>query len=209
MVVEFYGLPGSGKSSVAEPVVKKLREKGFRVLTYTDLNSSYNNGFGLVLKNLNLTFLLLQLFLREKMIINKRRVSYIKLILQTSNFYKNSSGADYVIMEQGILQNVISLYYDHEIRDTGTLKKIFQTVRNEMLPVVTEIDCEEAFKRMLTREKEPGRLDGLDGEKQRKVYQIYENNIRKFENVFTDFVKIDTSIDPQTNAETILKKIIV
>ena len=209
MIVEFYGLPGSGKSTVAEPIVKKLREKGFRVLTYTDFNSSYNNSFGLVLNNLNLAFLLLQLIFREKMGINKKRASCIKAILRTNEFYKSSSDADYIIMEQGILQNVISLYYDHEIRDTDTLKKIFQTVRNEFLPVVTEIDSEEAFKRMLTREKEPERLDKLDGEKQRKIYQIYDDNIRKFESVFTDFIKIDTSIDPQTNAETILKKIIV
>ena len=209
MVVEFYGLPGSGKSTVTEPIVKKLREKGFRVLTYTDFNSSYNNSFGLVLKNLNLSFLLLQLILREKMEINKERASCIKAILRTNEFYKSSYDADYIIMEQGLLQIVISLYYDHEIHETETLSKIYHTIRKELLPAVTEIDSEEAFKRMLTRETKPGRLDRLEGEKQKKIYQIYKDNIRKFENVFTDFIKIDTSIDPQTNAETILKKIIV
>lgn len=208
VVVELFGLPGSGKSTVTDLVIDKLGN--YRVKTLSTFRAERETSFiKLGLKHFKLFRLLVRFIFSEHMKFDKDKIRYIKSILMTIDYYKANNDADYLIMEQGWLQDIISLCFDHKIKNQEALVKIIDEIGAIYIPVATKIEIEESFRRMSIRSKEPGRLDKeVDGDTRKRIYSVFQANIEQLNDVLNECLIIDTTISPAENAEVIVKSIV-
>lgn len=206
IILEFFGLPGSGKSTVTNQVVKTLLEQSYSVKTLDDFRAESSIGLiGLIIRYPILTFNLILLIISEKMRLDIYKIRYIKSILMTKYYYSKAQDTDFLIMEQGWIQDLISLCYDHELRNTKVLNNICRKIGNGCLYIFTKVDIDISYKRMLSREKEPGRLDKEEKINQKNIYKVMDKNILLLNSLISNVMCIDTEINSEKNSSSIIQ----
>lgn len=209
MIIELFGLPGSGKSTVTNVIIDELSIHHYSVKTLDDFRKERENGIiRLALKNASLTFQIIRFIIQEHISFGKDKIRYMKSILMTAQYYKAHSNTDYLVMEQGWIQDLISLCYSHRIKKTKYLAGICENIGTLCIPIVTEIDPEKSFARMKSRSKGPGRLDKEDPDDQKNIYQAMQENINLIKSQLFHVISLDTTMDPKSNAESIIKSIV-
>src|SRR3989344_7400398 len=119
MIIELFGLPGSGKTYLAE----KLEEKDFKLVKFSSKLEKYFYSFLFIL-----SFPLLSIYLFFKLNLNSNKYGNIKikimrniLLFATMAFYKKASlSKDKIILDEGFFQMINSIF---EAKKQG--KKIF------------------------------------------------------------------------------------
>lgn len=155
MQVEFFGLPGAGKTYLAE----KLSKKNNIDLVY--INNTWQKGYFLflfIINNLKLFFILFNKFIKENS--NNTRLLFYKIKHlfflmaareQKAKFYKKS------IVDDGFVQMLFTIY-EREIsyEDLEWCKKYF---KNYYVYIV-ESDKEKRLERIKTRNRTPREFFG-------------------------------------------------
>lgn len=115
-IIELYGIPGSGKSTITEKIINRLKKNGNKIFCledYLNVNSKL-----LTLKGFfsidGQRFILGMLsegigkgFFKDKMRV-KRAVFCLSLI----GFYKKRHDADYIVLDEGVIQGFVSALFN-------------------------------------------------------------------------------------------------
>lgn len=179
VILDFYGLPGSGKSEISHALAEKLRDSGYSVkepswildMRYGTLKRlavklykaiSYSTGH---LKQLRSILALSN--------IPKRNLSQsLKMwvnLAYTLN-YENSNNVDFLIMDEGIAQAVISLYTEAKAENYKICYNYIRNlVNNSVIPVYVNVKTDVALARLSKRKNGKSRLDELDGSKRMEM----------------------------------------
>jgi len=120
-IIEFYGLPGTGKTSVADLVIEDMLSKGCRVQGRQDYES-WLKGLGVYSKAVIVTKILVSICLNINMlfkyILTTKPLKSINIKLLILILYKNFSlkefkkncDSEYILLDQFLMQDLWSLF---------------------------------------------------------------------------------------------------
>lgn len=212
-LIDFNGLPGSGKSTIALSVCDLLDAK-----LLSEIYKPSKKRLLTIIKNIRfisfsqfVSFLRLFIISKSKnMVVN----AFLNLIL-TYKTYKTSA-SKYMIVDQGLLQNLLSCFYYEQIstRHKKIIIKIFKSFCkrfDKKLVVNVDLPLSETIVRINGRTNGGSRVDVLcDSQKEEllKSLSLKVAVLRKiYSQVASDYINIDSSDDVYSNAERIIKQI--
>lgn len=220
IILDFFGMPGSGKSTVARELHQKLSQCGYNVK-----NLSYCIDNSCVIKRLCIKFLyslvytLCHPFFVRKLTriisINdmggfKEAVKQLVNITYKMYFLNNLEGYDYIILDEGICQMIVSaLYYSNEdITIYPLLEYLLNHVSKSIVFVYLSVDEKIVFNRLENRMNENSRIEK---ERDKGIMQKRLDTINRRCNIIKKYVNaivIDARNKPQESARFLYNHII-
>lgn len=195
LFVEFYGLPGCGKSTISYIVASRLRSEGFLV---DEPSYEVDHGRSTLfrkLKKLSVFFFWLvfhyDIFKKVIAIVKRNGYSGKSKIEQTSNVlqkigvYQDTRRRRIVIWDQGLVQASISLSLCGDIKAEDNLMNLLHILNPNVktLNVLITVGEEVALERMSQRVTNNSRVEKLKDTNQKhqmlKRFQDGVNSIRK------------------------------
>ena len=194
--IEFYGLPGCGKSTVSHCLAEKLRAEGYKVFEPTYEMDHELNPIARRITKLIFT-IRFAIFYHKNFVSIKtmiRKNGYTKkceIIGQLVNIapkcykYESSKKAIY-IWDEGLIQSAISLVFKNHHSAINECITTFQK-KYDMIPIYLCLDIQTALERMDNRSSNDSRVEKeSDIGIKNRMMRSYENIIRK--------IKLDNGI---------------
>lgn len=177
--LEFYGLPGCGKSTVSHAVAEELRKLGKTVAEPSyDLDHRHSDHIRKIKKAGYLLVLLSKhpaVFRKLVKLMKDNGYQGKKGILQCSNIaykllaYNDKTDADYVVFDEGLIQSAISLA-DKAGKSIENEKLLYGLCKTrDKISIYIEVNAETALKRMETREKHDSRIEKIQNIEDRRI----------------------------------------
>lgn len=179
--VEFFGLPGSGKTTISHQLADRLRMNGFTIFEPT-----YSLAFKRLLffRKLYQFIQLIRFIIKNPKaykflteIIENNKCNRIEKLNQLFNvaykllIYEKAKSGIY-FWDEGLLQSAISLSVNTN-NDIKTIRNRFFNKNTNMITVYIKIDCNIAIERMNKRPTNDSRTEKLNSE-QLKLQLIKE-----------------------------------
>lgn len=216
---ELYGLPGAGKSTVANILITELRAKGYKVGTWDDVYYRCPNViFKQSLKremlfHINEYKLFFWCWKAYKNCKNPNRAFYNKLLILTHQLLMvaEENNYDIVILEEGAIQYISSLRYLEDFSDDKDYERISCYLNKRIIihPVFCNIDIAESMSRVRNRGYGSKRFTysvGTENFKQAMFYK--EKNLRKISSTFAPPIEINMKSPVADNARLLVTEIL-
>lgn len=218
IIVEFNGLPGSGKSTTAEFLKDSLEKKGVKVLTRYVKRTIDNRAYTLLVRPKYWKGALL-LIKYCKHLPLRERVFYTFSILGFSRMYAdfvedNQSGV--LLIDQGIVQSFISISFNGYLHKIEDIKKILQAICFEKLPIIVvncDISIQESSRRIVSRPPKHCRVEILHEDERQEILWTQKNNFDVIRKVVSDpelgirLINVDTLHRIEDNVYLIMDEI--
>ena len=219
LILEFNGLPGSGKTTVSERF-KELYGEELDIDRKFNCYDSGKSGW-----RCYLSFIvkgdLIQLFNLVRYSLSLKRPGLFMHILRSVYIFSISyrrfveqKKEKWMISDQGIVQAVISMCYPQEFKGGKLPEKILKRMFSKYNIVVVNCisDTEISTERILSRKKQTkGRLDKLDEAQLRKALEIQENSFECVRGILNRInvkqIDIDMKCTSEENAEKIYREL--
>ena len=216
---ELYGLPGAGKSTVANILISELRAKGYRVCTWDDVYYRCPNViFKQSLKremlfHINEYKLFFWCWKAYKNCKNPNRAFYNKLLILTHQLLMVAveNNYDIVILEEGAIQYISSLRYLEDFSDDKDYERISRYLNKRIIihPVFCNIDIAESMSRVRNRGYGSKRFTNSVGTENFKQAMFYkEKNLRKISSTFAPPIEINMKSPVADNARLLVTEIL-
>ena len=221
-VVEFNGLPGSGKSTISEELIKQLQLKDKVVLSEQNIFEQSKSSKKLVelgkslytpkLIKLNYSLLRLGIKASIKSKSFKNLKEAIKIIRYNSMLIDRISrgGFDVICLSEGFIQFIFCIYDGIEFFESGELEVILHelsNLHNDLLVINCRISKEKTLQRLKERNSVPNTVD-LMGEKEKiEFIECREKNMKQISKLTINTMKlyeIDTLDDIDKNVSSII-----
>ena len=216
LIVEFNGLPGSGKTTLANMLKSKFEALGLPVHTrYYRYPLPKRRYLPLIMPRYY--GLLFDINRLSKTLSSKKelyiKLSFINYIQMYRDFITDKKD-EIMIVDQGLIQSLISLAYDDIINNVHPLKHLLYDSKLFDLPILF-VNCylepEESHNRIKTRPLKKGgfRLEYVDDNKILDILRTQENNfniIRKEieSNASNSYIDIDMKATIDINIDKLL-----
>ncbi len=206
-IVEFYGIPGSGKSAVSHLAAEELRKLGYSVEepTYTA-----DHGYSGAGRKLHKAFLAAKYAVRHPGCFSRIRslavengysgselMSQLINILYKICFY-DIRKSDYIVFDEGLIQSSLSLAQNGAAGGSENYGKLLEIIGSdfEITRIFIDVEPETAIRRMAERGTADSRADREnDMEKKMRI-------VEKWRADCTDFASQYASITVNGNAGT-------
>lgn len=196
IIIELYGLPGSGKSTLKNELVKEMSEENLNIYEYSDYLNFMNKGRkiaiikGFFTKNGMLFAIQSFCFLLKHNLLFKNDIAKrIFYCLSFMAFYKATKGNDaIIIMDEGIIQGVISALFTNTCNGMDFLWLAKTMQREKIIPIFLQTSKDVANERIISRNtKNHGRCDAIEDNRERcYVLEQEEKNFNLFYKKLTD-----------------------
>lgn len=216
-IIEFNGLPGAGKTTIANQLKYELESKGYSCISSFKQESLFILMF-YCLRYPSCLQLLYKLFRLSKNAINdKVNRGIVLLIVHYYQQYLLSKKAkeDFCIVDQGIIQGIISLFHTRELSDSELLKSISSTIMKHIS--FWRVDCivneSFSFDRIRTRTPAGSRLEKLNDEALLLAFRTQAINFSVVRDAFSSAynsqsIVLDTANNVDSNVQIIIKEIL-
>lgn len=196
IIIELYGLPGSGKSTLKNELVKEMSEENLNIYEYSDYLNFMNKGRkiaiikGFFTKN-GMLFAIQSLcfLLKHKLLFKNDIAKRMFYCLSFMAFYKATKGIDaIIIMDEGIIQGVISALFTNTCNEMDFLWLAKTMQREKIIPIFLQTSKDVANERIISRNtKNHGRCDAIEDNRERcYVLEQEEKNFNLFYKKLTD-----------------------
>jgi len=220
-IIEFNGVPGIGKTTIALNLFNELQVRNIQVCYFSEYYSSLKKNKYLLLKAIlkiriiQIQFLLNSFYvMRYKNIFKQTRriMSAFKHFLLMNYCYETQK-YHCIIMDQGLIQSWISYFHSSKIQETNSFKELFKKVANhyaEYYIVNTHLEKDIIVERLCNREFGTSRLDKLHEQEKLKVVEVQIINFELIRNaISSDKAKyIDTSKTINFNVKEIIEFVV-
>lgn len=216
---ELYGLPGAGKSTLANIINSELRAKGYKVGTWDDVyyrrpNVKFKQSLKReMLFHLNEYKLFFWCWKAYKNCKNPNQSFYYKLLILTHQLLMvaEESNYDIVILEEGAIQYISSLRYLEDFSDDKDYERISRYLNKRLIiyPVFCNIDIAECMSRVRNRGYGSKRFTysvGCEKFKQAMIYK--EKNLRRISSTFLPPIEINMKAPVADNARLLVTEIL-
>ena len=192
IIIELFGLPGCGKTTLRDNLVKYSgRDRTYSLMT--ELSSQYRHlPFWRKIQHIpwKMWWLLLRFFMSMPLLPLKEWV-YYKVFFSFALIYSYSryaKGSSFIIVDHGFVQAVVSLMHGHLTRLSKNQEIRFIEI-TRLLPntkfVYCKLPAEVSFQRIRSRKRDVGRLDVLKDDELLRNQLIEEKYI--FESLYEGF----------------------
>ena len=217
---ELYGLPGAGKSTLANIIISELRAKGYKVGNLHDVyfrcpNAKQKHPLRReMLFHINEFKLFFWCWKAYKNCKNPNRAFYNKLLILTHQLLMvaEENNYDIVILEEGAIQFISSLRFLEDFSDDNDYQRISHYLNKKLLinPVFCNIDIAESMSRVKNREYgSEGRFSYRIGAEKFKQAMFYkEKNLRKISSTFLPPIEINMKAPVADNARLLVTEIL-
>ena len=220
MVVEFNGVPGSGKTTIAAAVTENLRNKGYEVRDLYDLRKDavinllkFKVPFSDIIDCIKICIFYLSVALRigafKKAV--WRRFLFVAGIPASYICTRHNVDTVYII-DQGLIQAISSLLWETRFNDKKVSLLFGKIIKQTPIDVYIYAcsDVSISVQRVTQRVKNKSNPFDMESDllellRMEKEYAIHLDNCQKL--VMTKMLKIDTALDIKNNVELIEKKI--
>lgn len=221
MLIEFNGLPGSGKTTITHEIIDLLSNNGYQAIdlqqTIREVSKKRFKVFLITLLGLFRGGIKLFFLYRKclRLVKNKAKGSS-KIIFNSLKNYSicihlfRKSKEHLIVSDQFIIQSIVSLFYTSMPNRTEAIQSIVDYEEKcfcSCIFVDVKIDFCGAAERIKQRKTDGGRFDKLNEqelldtiEKQKGLFELIRNNIQR-ENCIT----VDSSFPARDNALLILE----
>lgn len=171
-VVEFFGLPGSGKSTVYNHLEKSMIKHGYTICSREFVRKWGGRWSNLIKAKIFLCNLvwIVQLIMsiisplsfEEIKKINYKRVRGIIIFAICIKYFVKNEEYTYLIMHEGLFQKIWSLYFDLGREVTGTLKIINNIQKYFKISIIhLKVSPRESSYRIYSRNHGTSRFDNI------------------------------------------------
>lgn len=219
LFIEFYGLPGCGKSTISHTVAKLLRKKGYSVEEPSHDIDHISNILLRKIYKLLITALWLiihnKLFREINCIVSENNYSGLSKIEQIANIiqkiriYRRKNLSQIVLWDQGVVQAAISLSINGYVSSVDNLNRLYKLIPSNVhiMYMLIDIDKITAKKRIAHRKTNDSRVEKLQKESDKdNMLQSFIDGISNIENKFGE-EKFDGKMDVETLSNQVLLKI--
>lgn len=203
--LEFYGLPGSGKSTISHLVAEELRRQGNKVIepTYdTDHRYSPSVRKGIkLLKLIRYALLCPNKYRALSKVIIANGYTGTDVLLQAANIVPklweyDHARTDYVVFDEGLTQSAISLVIN-EGSSSENEKALYNLCKKRTVrKLYIKVSLETAILRMAEREKHNSRIEKIKDEAERD--NMLKEVETRCESAYVDFI-----VDSATKGESV------
>ena len=218
IVLEFNGLPGSGKTTIAKQLIEELRGNGVCVSDYNLESKKYSKKLWIVgfFLNFPTSGKYMQLLWRVVRCsgVSKRKIKY--WLASVGDFANklhcyNNSNMDCIICDQGIMQEILSVVHVSEcnVKPYFALMQFLHKIFPTFVGVNMEINVDRATKQVMERTNGRSPVDGLEPEKARDIQQKEADNLTKIRDaMYCDqiFVRYSTVADEVQQIKEYMKQ---
>lgn len=222
ILIEFNGLPGSGKTTTMKQLQNGLELQGLRVDTLTSAlmklgkarrvfyKALYGrNSFDGISSIVNANRLDSDQCRRSIQAIDRIYKEYMAII-------HGCKGLDICLIDQGLLQGILSVFHDKNIVEVDGISAFFHDV-HQKFPNLIEINgqspVELAVERIVNRHQQgvnAGRLDKLSGESLVSCMKIQAGNLnilREAAMQYIECIDVDLTKQPMDNSKTLINEL--
>lgn len=180
-IIEFYGIPGSGKTTLMKEMAMMLESDGYSVQKKIyEINNEYSNLIRMCIKSLSTllftfnNFRFMCFFFSNVKIrgINK----FIEIFKQWINisfvltFMNRSNDCDYVLVDQGIIQAIISISSHNKISHKLMYGELLGRINLPIQFIYVNTEIENVLNRLDNRQNGKSRAEKINDMKVRKEY---------------------------------------
>ena len=218
IIIEFNGLPGSGKTTIVKALQFKLEEIGATTMFHYNRLSYHRRPRSMVFA-FSYWKLMMVAFKYAHLLPKRRRFIYILSLyyLRMYRHFIEDEVADYLIVDQGIIQSFISLAHCDRLPKTDRLMHLIKMMHLEKLPLLI-VNCnvsdEIANDRISSRPYMGGRVGRMSVETRRKVLVDQSDNFSYLRGVIKDvypsigMVDINTERSVKESVSIVLSRIV-
>ena len=193
MTIEFYGLPGSGKTTTAAALHRRLIARGIDAELCRPGERIRNKGLGaktvLFIKELIWRRrILASLPFRE--ILSKNSLRDLKLLLSsfayTSMYYEDSpsfgeKSSEVVIIDEGFFQRLFSLFAFQEADDVKRIETYLDALPPVDLRIYLKTEVDTSMQRMKQRGSLPIRMQNMEATRIKSILETGEKIFDRIE----------------------------
>ena len=210
-VIELFGFPGSGKSTISNKLVENLKANNIIVVapkrTIDKELNSFNRYFikiifslkALLIFNIQLRFLIYKIIkMNNGITLFKQLIN----VLYTLSFYNQK---DLIVLDEGIIQALVSASYcQPDSNVIELLNCLPQLVKEQSIFIYVEIDKDICIQRIQNREDGKSRLDKInDSIKIKEQLEHIDQQFKKIQKNI-EYCSIDNSFQLAENEIKIL-----
>ena len=195
-IIELFGLPGSGKSTISKIIKEELRKENIVFIEpKRKLDKEYNclsryifkiyyTIISILLYNVKIIPLIFEVI---KLNHGKIMIKQLINVCYTLYFYKIK---DNFILDEGIVQALVSASYSKKIDDLNLLfSKLPSNVFDKVILIYINIDVSICCERVLNRKDGKSRVDRIKNKKvlnfqlscQKEFFNNIKNNLKYYE----------------------------
>ncbi len=219
LFIEFFGLPGCGKSTLSHLLLERLRAVGLKVSepSYVidhrrpllrKIHKLFLGGYYYSLKH--------GMYKSVYKIVNKNGYRGAECFTQTVNIlqklatYGKSQTAQIVIWDQGLVQAAISLSLLGKVEAADNLQILFGFLPStkNIYNVFINVDEELAFERMSKRSTNDSRIEKTKNEEQKSLlFRRFQKGVCSINSIFP-MVEVDGALALENEVEELYGKIV-
>ena len=217
IIIEFNGLPGTGKTTVAGNLKMRLIERGILCHTSFQSKKTLKNFLSDVLEYMKIKCILKNYI--NSFAFNHNRHSRDKMIGQFFRSYKAflKTKGMILIKDQGFVQALLSIAHLDTITNIHHIEVFGDYLRTHKIYFL-RVDCisdkDISYERIQNRESNKARLDNMPSSELEEALVIQSKNLSiiraAFDNVLNDkknILVIDTKNSVKKNTDIILQRI--
>lgn len=218
VIIEFNGLPGSGKTTIS--LLLKKRIEGLNNIVFLKY---YRKVFFCNVYSILLAIRYWRLFFLVKKYSKIFRLKrplrlcllYVSYVRMYHDFLKDKS-SDILIIDQGVVQSLISLAYKDRVSKNDSLKELL--LKSEIdTPQIVFVNClineKLAMNRIIARNQKGGRVDSMEAQEMERTLCVQSENFQcirdEIKKVYShiNFIDIDMEGSAEDNTNVILSQL--
>lgn len=211
-IIEFYGLPGCGKTTLCNILKESYIKKGYKVGVLTDATKQCS--FLRIILVLRLSYLtkffgIFLNYVKNNIPFNYALSPYKRLLIYQC--VKSFSDYDYVFIEHGVIQSMVSALYGYNspiiILNNPTYGKYLSLIPVDKY-IYCKISSEKAYERIRIRDrKSSGRFDQMPDDSLKELLITQSSQFDEFNLILKEFGKDVQSIDSGNRLDVSLNHI--
>ncbi len=221
--IEFYGLPGSGKSTLSHNLAGELRNRGFYVKEASYEIDKHGPFLRRIYKFLVCSYWLFfhhscyagaKDLVRENGYVGKEAFLHVINVIQIIGIYNRNTESDFILLDQGLIQAAISLSVNGKIAAYENFVRLVHLTEDvePSKSIFVDVDVETSLQRMHKRSTNYSRVEKLrdDKKKLEMMASFVEGiqNYRSFRSAYGSDVQVDNSVVIDCVVEFLLDNII-
>lgn len=196
--IEFYGLPGSGKSTISHIIAEELRKENNFIVEEPTYNILYSNSkvkriLSKILYSLFLLFINPISFLKLMKLIKDNGYKGKEIYKQFANIaykiviYKFQKQNHIYIWDEGLIQSALSLSMFNNIKANTNYNNLFLILNKKVIikKIFLNVDKETVKQRLELRENKHSRVEKMNGEEVNLTLDRIENCVKQINDLYT------------------------